>query len=50
MSDTPALASPISVACPACYSKPGEKCTQPTDTSRRDVSWFHFAREHEVAR
>lgn len=45
MSETSELKSPISVACPACFVPAGQKCTQPTDTSRREVSWFHFARE-----
>lgn len=36
------------VACPACFSKPGESCTAPTaysgTASRKSVSWFHVSR------
>lgn len=31
--------------CPACLSRPGQECTQPTDTGRKAVHWFHYARE-----
>lgn len=37
--------SPITVECPACYSKAGEPCTRPTDTGRANVRWFHMTRE-----
>lgn len=30
--------------CPACFAKPGDKCTRPTDTGRVDVSWVHLSR------
>lgn len=30
--------------CPACLSRPGEKCTEPTNTGRRAVGWLHFSR------
>lgn len=33
------------VECPACQVPAGEKCTTPTDHSRRPVGWVHFARE-----
>lgn len=33
------------VECPACQVPAGEKCTTPTDRSRRPVEWVHFARE-----
>lgn len=31
--------------CPACQARAGEPCTQPTNTARKPVSWFHLARE-----
>lgn len=31
-------------ACPNCQSPVGEKCTQPTDTGRKPVSFIHSAR------
>lgn len=33
-----------SVLCPACLSKPGFPCTQPTSESRVAVRWVHYAR------
>lgn len=36
---------PRLVACPACYSKPGESCTTPTNDGQRKVSWYHLSRE-----
>lgn len=39
---------PIDVECPACLAKPLHPCTQPTDTGRRAVSWFHLARIAEA--
>jgi hypothetical protein len=49
MTDEPIiLTGPITRVCPACNAKPGQPCTQPTDTSRRNVSWFHYPREEEV--
>lgn len=30
--------------CPACNAQPGKPCTQPTDNSRTNVSWLHYAR------
>jgi hypothetical protein len=30
--------------CPACASPIGSKCTEPTDTGRRPVTWIHNAR------
>lgn len=32
------------VPCPNCQAPSGERCTQPTDTGRRDVAWVHLAR------
>ncbi|QKY79991.1 hypothetical protein PQD13_gp79 [Gordonia phage Clawz] len=32
------------VICPNCNAQPGHPCTQPTDTGRRNVTWFHNAR------
>jgi hypothetical protein len=46
MTETTPTANPRDVACPACYSPAGQPCTQPTDTSRKPVSWVHYAREH----
>lgn len=40
-----AVVTPLLVACPNCQAQPGKPCTQPTDTGRRDVRWFHLARE-----
>lgn len=37
--------APRNVACPACYAAPDQPCTVPTETSRRDVTWFHLYRE-----
>jgi len=34
----------VAFACPACYSKPGEPCTAPTDDGQRPVHWLHLAR------
>ena len=33
------------VECPACMVPAGDRCTVPTETSRRPVDWVHFARE-----
>ena len=38
----------LKVPCPNCQAKPGERCTQPTDTGRRPVDWVHAAR-HDAA-
>lgn len=37
------------VTCPACFARVGEPCTQPTDSSRRNVSWFHASRKAEAS-
>ena len=34
-------------ACPTCFAKPGERCTQPTSNSRAEVAWEHLARTDE---
>jgi hypothetical protein len=44
MTEKPAPVGPLAYTCPNCQAKPGERCTQPTDTSRKPVSWFHSAR------
>lgn len=36
--------SPRTVDCPNCQAKAGQKCTQPTQTSRTAVDWYHYAR------
>ena len=33
------------VFCPTCNALVGAPCTQPTDTTRRTVTWFHYSRE-----
>jgi len=35
----------LDVTCPNCHAPAGEPCTQPTDTGRNPVKWFHDARE-----
>jgi hypothetical protein len=46
--DEPAvvLTGPIARVCPACQAQPGKPCTQPTENSRRPVTWFHLMREN----
>ena len=34
----------IECVCTACGATPGQRCTQPTNTGRRPVTWFHSAR------
>lgn len=34
----------LGATCPNCHAGPGRPCTQPTDTGRRDVGWFHTSR------
>jgi hypothetical protein len=41
--------SPFSVVCPNCNAQVTEPCTQPTDTGRRVVAFFHSSREMLVA-
>lgn len=41
-------ARPIDFKCAACGARPLSPCTAPTNTSRRPVQWFHFAREHDA--
>lgn len=40
---------PSPITCPACQARPGQPCTQPTDTSRRPVTWEHSARTDAMA-
>lgn len=40
---------PVDMFCKNCQSQPGKKCTQPTDTSRTAVNWFHTIREDDAA-
>ena len=35
---------PTDHICPNCNAQKGEGCTQPTQTGRRLVAWFHNAR------
>lgn len=35
---------PLAVICPNCNAKAGNPCTQPTNTGRNPVRFFHFAR------
>lgn len=39
---------PMLVTCAACYSKPGERCTTPTNDGQRPVQWFHLVREGDA--
>lgn len=39
------VAQAQTVACPNCAAPAGQPCTQPTDMSRRPVTWVHLARE-----
>lgn len=34
----------LTTTCPACNAKPGQFCTTPTNTGRRDVTWTHVSR------
>ncbi|WNT44308.1 hypothetical protein SEA_CANDC_97 [Microbacterium phage CandC] len=34
----------IDIACPVCQSAAGKRCTAPTITSRKEVSWLHAGR------
>ncbi|WNN94124.1 hypothetical protein SEA_FREGLEY_99 [Microbacterium phage Fregley] len=34
----------IDIACPVCQSPAGKRCTAPTITSRKEVSWLHAGR------
>lgn len=36
---------PIEMECSACGAIPNGLCTAPTNTSRRQVRWTHYARE-----
>lgn len=36
---------PKSATCPNCQARPGEPCTQPTETGRKKVTWTHLSRE-----
>ena len=38
------MKTPLAVECPACLVPAGLPCTKPTDTSRVNVTWFHFSR------
>ncbi|UVT31365.1 hypothetical protein SEA_MARCIE_103 [Microbacterium phage Marcie] len=34
----------IDIPCPVCQSPAGQRCTAPTITSRKEVSWIHAGR------
>lgn len=34
----------LTTVCPVCQAKPGQLCTQPTETTRTAVSWMHTDR------
>lgn len=36
------------VSCPACFADVGDPCTEPTNTGRRNVRWFHTKREERA--
>lgn len=40
---------PIQVTCPTCNAQPWKPCTVPTNVSRREVTWFHTAREEAAS-
>lgn len=42
------LKKAIDVTCPNCQARPGEPCTQPSNTKRIPVTWMHLSR-HELA-
>lgn len=42
------MKSPIEVTCPNCQSKPGHVCTQPTETGRTPVKFYHDSRVLEA--
>lgn len=42
---TVTVAQAQTVACPNCYAKPNQHCTQPTEFGRTPVGWVHYARE-----
>lgn len=37
------------VACPTCRAQPWETCTQPSNTGRNPVTWFHDSRRDAAA-
>lgn len=41
--------APLDVVCPVCQSPVSSACTQPTDTGRRQVLWYHAARAEAYA-
>lgn len=40
--------SPLRVVCLTCGAQRDMRCTQPTNTGRRAVDWFHLTREDEA--
>lgn len=42
---------PISVFCPNCHAKPGERCRIPTENGTRAArpDWFHYARRDSAS-
>lgn len=40
--------SALANTCPACNAQPGQRCSAPTDASRRPVPWHHYAREDKA--
>lgn len=36
---------PVMLICETCFSRVGQKCTEPTENGQRKVSWFHLRRE-----
>ncbi|WP_158636103.1 zinc finger domain-containing protein [Tsukamurella sputi] len=38
----------VALPCPACAARPGEKCTEPTNTGRRRVEWLHYSRTDQL--
>lgn len=46
--DSGAIIGPLSLKCTACNAQGGNPCTTPTEDGRRNVTWFHHARESAV--
>ena len=38
----------LGIHCPTCNAHPGDPCTRPTSTGRRNVTWFHDSRQIEA--
>lgn len=36
----------LAVACPTCFSRRKQRCTQANNRSRHPVAWTHLSRQH----